>query len=319
MLGRLPRLAHENVIVGTESSDDAGVVRLGSGLLLAATVDFITPLVDDAATFGAIAAANAVSDVYAMGGAPLFALSVACFPSKTRPVEELGAMLRGGVEKLGEAGTPVVGGHTVEDVELKLGYAVVGRCEEGRLWRNNTAQPGDELLLTKRLGTGILSTAARARRPVGRAWDDAVAQMATLNRAAAEALQAEAVHAATDITGFGLAGHAMEMAAGSGATLRIRMKDVPVLDGAREWARAGFRTRARDTNLDYVRTRVSLAPELSDVDLEILLDAQTSGGLLLAVAPGGSAAERLRAAGVPCERIGSVDERAETSVTFSRD
>ena len=308
VLSRLPLLARENVLVGTETSDDAGAVRLPDGTAILATVDFITPLVDDPVAFGAIAAANSVSDVYAMGGRPILALSVACFPTKDWPVETLGDILRGGAAKLGEADCPVVGGHTVEDKEMKIGYAVVGLVPAERLWRNSTARPGDELVLTKRLGTGVLAAAARKGSGRGPAWDAAVVQMSRLNRAAAEAVDAATVHAATDVSGFGLAGHAAEIARGSGVTIRLRAADLPVLEGALEAARAGHLTAARATNRDYVSADLRVAADLDPSLAEILYDPQTSGGLLLSLAPGGDGVERLRRAGCEAFVIGSVEE-----------
>jgi selenide,water dikinase len=283
-------------------------VRLPDGSALLATVDFITPLCDDPVLFGRIAAANSASDVYAMGGRGLAALSIACFPSKGWPMEMLGEMLRGGAETLGHAGIPVIGGHTVDDPEMKIGYAVLGLTRPEAVWRNSTAREGDALLLTKRIGTGILAAAARSGRR-GAWWDAALEQMATLNRDACEALQGAAVHAATDVTGFGLAGHAAEMARGAGLTIRLQASTIPLLEEAARLQREGFATRGKATNLAYVhpwRVEPGVDPGL----LDLLVDPQTSGGLLIAADPSSDCAQRLRAAGCLAAEIGRVEARS---------
>jgi selenide,water dikinase len=299
------------------TADDVGAVRLpGGDEALVATVDFITPICDDPGEFGAIAAANSLSDVHAMGARPLLALSITCFPAARRPLVELAAILQGGAETLGEAGVPVVGGHSVEDDEMKFGYAVVGLAHAERLWRNSTARPGDQLLLTKALGTGLLAAAARARKADEAHWRAAVEQMKATNAAAAQALASGPVHAATDVTGFGLAGHAAEMARGSGVTLRLAASELPVLEGALDAARRGLLTRARDTNLEYVGGDLHLTPGVDPLLLEIVLDAQTSGGLLLAVPDAGQAAKRLTAAGCAAVHVGRVEERGAHAVVI---
>ena len=314
VLSHLPLFARDNVLVGTETSDDAGAVRLADGSALVATIDFITPLVDDPAAFGAIAAANSVSDVYAMGARPLAALSMACFPSKDWPLEVLGEILRGGAAKLGEAGCPVIGGHTIEDAEMKIGYAVVGTVPVDGLWRNSTARPGDELVLTKRLGTGVLAAAARKGVALGDAWPAAVAQMARLNDVPTKVLDAAVVHAATDVSGFGLAGHAAEMARGSGVTIRLDAARIPVLDGALHAARSGYLTAARRQNREYVARDLIAAPSVDPALAEIIHDPQTSGGLLLAVAPGSDAVTRLRAAGCEAHAVGIVESLSRAAI-----
>jgi selenide,water dikinase len=316
VLSQLPRLAQERVLVGPETADDAGAVALPDGHALIATVDFITPLVDDPAVYGAIAAANALSDIHAMGSRPVAALSIACFPSKRRPLSELAEILRGGLLKLAEAGTPVIGGHTVEDAEVKFGYAVMGLVQPDLMWRNSTARPGDLLVLTKRLGTGILAAAARARRPVGAAWDGAVAQMQALNRTAAECLDPRSVHAATDISGFGLAGHAAEVARGSRVTLRLRARDLPVLDGALEWARRGYLTQARTANREYVAGALRQSAGIDPALVEVFFDAQTSGGLLLCLDPASDALARLATAGCDAFVVGAVEAPGDAALVL---
>lgn len=271
------------------------------------TVDFITPPCDDPADFGRIAAANSASDIFAMNGRGIAALSVTCFPAKKWPLDALGEILRAGAEKLAEADIPVIGGHTVEDPEMKVGYAVVGVADPSRLWRNSTAREGDVLLLTKPVGTGVLAAAARAGQK-GEWWTRAVASMSELNLAAARALAAADVHAVTDVTGFGLAGHAAEMARGAGLTVRLRAHDVPLLDEALPMRRRGFVTRAPKANAEHARWRVEGA--VDPMLLEMLIDPQTSGGLLVA-APDADAASRLRAAGCLAAEIGSFHARTE--------
>lgn len=289
-------------------------MRVADGRALVGTVDFIMPLVDEPRLFGAIAAANAVSDIHAMGARPLFALSIVCFPEKAWPLEVLAEILAGGAEKLGEASCPVIGGHSVADEEMKFGYSITGTVAEDALWRNAGARPGDELVLTKRLGTGILATAARARRELGEAWTAAVEQMTTLNALPVEALPAGVVHAATDITGFGLAGHACELARASDVTLRLRPERLPLLDGALHWAAAGQLTRARQANRDYVEREVRLGSSVDAALREVFYDPQTSGGLLLAVDPEAGAVQRLRDAGGSGWSIGTVEPPGDARI-----
>ncbi len=217
----LPPITDPNVLVGPETSDDAAVYRLTDGLALVLTVDFFTPIVDDPYAFGQIAAANSLSDVYAMGGRPIAMLSIVGFPRDKLPMTVLGEVLRGGAEKAQEAGVSVVGGHSIDDAEPKVGYAVVGLVHPARIWRNVGARPGDALVLTKPLGTGIISTAIKQAKAPERAVTAAIRTMATLNRAAAEAAATVPVHAATDVTGFGLLGHLREMTRGSKVRVRL--------------------------------------------------------------------------------------------------
>ncbi|HLK11605.1 MAG TPA: selenide, water dikinase SelD [Candidatus Binatia bacterium] len=299
LLRGLPQAAHPDLLVGTDTADDAGVFRIGPDLALVQTVDFFQPIVDDAYTFGAIAAANALSDVYAMGGEPRTALNIACFPSSGVPHEILADILRGGLAKAAEAGVVVLGGHTVADDELKFGMAVTGVVHPDRVWRNVGAQAGDALLLTKPLGTGIVATAIK--REAGEAAEHAaaIASMAALNRDAARALRDAAVHACTDVTGFSLLGHGWEMAHGSGVRLVFEAERLPLLPGARALAARGFLTGGCRRNRDWLAGEVRVAAHVPADLVEIAFDPQTSGGLLVAV-PAGDAPDalaRLRAAG----------------------
>ena len=277
----LPAQQDERLLVGFDLADDAGVVRLDAERALVQTVDVLTPLVDDPATWGAIAAANALSDVYAMGGAPLSALHVVCWPEVLGP-EVLQAVLRGSMEKVAEAGALVVGGHTVRDPEPKFGLAVTGLVHPDRIWRNAGARPGDVLVLTKALGTGIIATAAKRDACPPEVLDAAVAQMLALNSEARDAALALDVHACTDITGNGLIGHAWEMARASGVGLEIAAASLPLLPGLLDRVRAGHVTRGGRSNRAFVGAALAwegVDPLLQDV----LADPQTSGGLLLAL------------------------------------
>ena len=290
VLRRLPRPNDPNLLVGVETSDDAGVYRLSDELALVQTVDFLTPIADDPFTFGQIAAANSLSDIYAMGGKPVSALSIVGFPPNedARVLEEI---LRGGLSKMDEARCTVLGGHSVRDEDLKFGYAVTGTIDPKRIWRNVGARPGDALLLTKPIGTGVIATALKAGKAQAGAVEAATRSMTQLNRAAAEALHelkdsqnGAAIHAVTDITGFGLLGHAREMATGSGVSLRIEHARVPLLTGAIESARGGFLAGGLKSNREFIEGCVEFAPSVPEEMRALLFDPQTSGGLLIAVA-----------------------------------
>jgi selenide,water dikinase len=284
--------------VGPETSDDAAVYRLTDGLALVLTVDFFTPIVDDPYAFGQIAAANSLSDVYAMGGRPITMLSIVGFPRDKLPMAVLGEMLRGGSEKAQEAGVSVVGGHSIDDAEPKIGYAVVGLVHPGRVWRNVGARPGDVLVLTKPLGTGIISTAIKQGKAPERAVTAAVKTMATLNRAAAEAAATVAVHAVTDITGFGLLGHLREMTRGSRVRTRLHAGRIPLLPDVVALAEAGLVPGGTKRNLQAVAETVRWDPGLSATLRTVIGDAQTSGGLLVATPDGPALLRALAAAGV---------------------
>jgi selenide,water dikinase len=277
--------ADANLLVGAADGDDAAVLRLDDERALVLTTDFFTPIVDDARDWGRIAAANALSDVYAMGGRPLIALNLTAWPAADLPVALLAEVLRGGAEVAAQAGCPVVGGHSIDDPEPKYGMAVVGLADPDRLLTIAKARPGDRLVLTKPLGTGVVSTAVKRGDPDPAAVAAAVAAMTTLNRDAAEAALAAGVEAATDVTGFGLLGHLHRMLRASGVAGQVDAARVPFLPGAAELAGAGFVSGGTRNNQAYLRDHVELEAGLPPVVATLLHDAQTSGGLLLSVAP----------------------------------
>jgi selenide,water dikinase len=286
--------------VGLEAADDAGVFRLTPEIALIQTVDFFTPIVNDPYQFGQIAAANAMSDVYAMGGRPLTALNIACFPLKTTPPEVLQDILKGGMDKVHEAGALLVGGHSVEDDELKYGLAVTGVVHPDRILTKAGAQKGDVLILTKPLGTGIIATALKGRLASREAEEAAIRVMGRLNRNAAEALEGLAPHAVTDITGFGLLGHGLEMALASKVELTIFSSRVPVLSWAREYAGMGLVPAGSHANRRFCEKHLKIDPQVDQIEVDLLSDAQTSGGLFIAIAPeqGETLLSRLRKKGV---------------------
>jgi selenide,water dikinase len=297
------------LIVGTETRDDAAVFRLDAKRALVATVDFFAPVVDDPRDYGAIAAANAISDVYAMGGKPLYALNVVGYP-RGQPWEVLGDILAGGAEKAREADCPIVGGHSVDDLEPKYGLAVTGLVDPRRILTNAGARAGDALLLTKALGTGITVSAIKKERASPELVREAVTQMKTLNRAAAEVLGRswKDVHALTDVTGFGLLGHLDSMLRASEVRAVVRADSLRVLPGVRELARAGLVPGGTRANLEFVASRTDLPEGMDEADRLVLADAQTNGGMLAAVAPRAAQKmlRRLADAGAPAVRIGEV-------------
>ncbi len=286
--------------MGLEAADDAGVYRLTPDLALIQTVDFFTPIVNDPYQFGAIAAANALSDIYALGGRPLMALNIACFPLKEASPDILKAVLQGGLDKVHEAGALLVGGHSVEDPEMKYGLSVTGVVHPDRIFTKGGAQVGDLLVLTKPLGTGIIATALKGRLASKAAEDTAIRVMSALNRDAAEALAGLEVHAVTDITGFGLLGHGLEMARASQAELTLSASRVPILSWAREYAAMGLVPGGSHANRRFCENHLVLDPGVDPVTADLLSDAQTSGGLFIAVAPkdGEVLMQRLQEAGV---------------------
>ncbi len=281
----MPTHADRRVLVGRETFDDAGVFVLRDDLALVQTVDFFAPIVDDPYTFGQIAAANALSDVFAMGGEPLTALAIVGFPVGTLPPSVLTEILRGGQDKVREAGAVLIGGHSIIDEELKFGLSVTGQAHPDRLLTNATARPGDRLVLTKPLGTGLLATAEKQGKLSSNAMLVLHTTMSALNGAASRAALALGLTCATDVTGFGLLGHALHVARASRVTLSIDGKKLPELPGARALWRAGTRTGGAERNETYLSAHVDSAGA-DPSDLALALDPQTSGGLLLAVPPG---------------------------------
>ena len=281
----MPVHADSRVIVGRETFDDAGVFVLRDDLALVQTVDFFAPIVDDPYTFGQIAAANALSDVYAMGGEPLTALAIVGFPAGRLPNSVLTDILRGGQDKIHEAGARLIGGHSIIDDELKFGLSVTGQAHPARLLTNATAHPGDRLVLTKALGTGLLATAAKQGKLAEGARDALHASMSALNAIASRAALEHGLTCATDVTGFGLLGHARNIARASGVTLRIEGSRLPELPGARELWRTGIRTGGAERNESYLESLADWS-RADPADRALALDPQTSGGLLLAVPPG---------------------------------
>ena len=305
MLRQLPPIVHPAVIVGTDTSDDAGVFRLGPDLAIVNTVDFFTPIVDDPYVFGQIAAANALSDVYAMGGDPITALNIVGFPMGQMDIEILGDILRGGLERATEAGAVVIGGHTIIDPELKYGMAVTGVIHPGRVLRNVGVRVGDALVLTKPLGTGIVTTALKQRKASRESVREAVRSMVTLNKDASRIVRRFSVHACCDVTGFGLLGHATEMAMGSGVSLVLDSATLPLLPGAARLAGRGFLTGGCKRNRAYLADKVVVDSAVRAEIEEIAFDPQTSGGLLVALEPRAAArlVRRLQATGIAAATI----------------
>lgn len=303
-------MAHPDLIVGRGTADDAGVVRVREDLALIQTVDFFTPVVDDPLTFGRIAAANSLSDVYAMGGVPLAAMNIVCFPRERLPLDVLRGILRGGQDVVHEAGALLVGGHSLEDPELKYGLSVTGTVHPERVVTNAGARHGDRLVLTKPLGTGVLATAIKAGMAPPEVEAEAVRVMTTLNRDAAEAMQEVGVNACTDITGFGLLGHTLQLAKASGVTVELRCSRVPFIPGVRDLASLGMIPQGSFANRNFCQRSVTVQDGIEPLLVDLLADAQTSGGLLISVAD--NSAQELHAAlerrGVPHHEIGSVIE-----------
>lgn len=302
------------MLVGIATGDDAGVYLLREDLAIVNTVDFFTPVVDDPFTYGQIAAANALSDVYAMGGTPKSALNIVCWPQTGLPSAMLGEILRGGSEKAREAGVAIVGGHSVADEEVKYGMAVTGVIDPRRIIRNVGARVGDALILSKPIGTGMLMTALKRGKLSEEYYAAAVRWMCELNAATALAMLKYDVHAATDITGFGLIGHASKMADGSGVTLRIEESDLPLMAGALECCRAGMIPGGGKRNREFYQSRVRISDEVADEIGELIFDPQTSGGLFIAL-PEDDASRLLgdlQAAGnADAAIVGRVDPRGE--------
>jgi selenide,water dikinase len=273
------------VIVGLERADDAGVYKVTEDLALIQTVDFLTPIVDDPYWFGQIAAANALSDVYAMGGVPKTAMNIVAFPAKDMDISVLRRIIEGGLDKMREAGVVLVGGHTIEDPELKYGLSVTGYIHPERVLTKKSLKAGDLLILTKRLGTGIVGTAIKGALASQEITDKVTRAMATLNKVAAEVMQDYPVNACTDITGFGFLGHLAEMVSGSGFGVRIKADSVPIYPEALEYAAMGLVPAGAYRNRDFRLFMVDFAPTVNRILQDVLFDPQTSGGLLICVAP----------------------------------
>lgn len=313
LLRGLPRASHPDLMVGTDQLDDAAVWRLGPDLALIQTLDFFTPILDDPHDFGAVAAANALSDVFAMGGRPISALTILAFPMGLLPDSVLTSLMAGATEVIGEAGALLVGGHSIEDDTLKFGFSVAGLAHPDKLWTNAGAAPGDVLLLTKAIGTGTLSGALKAGEIGDADMAEAVASMRQVNRHGLDGELFDAVHAATDVTGFGLLGHALHIANASGVGLRLFPENVPWLAGARENLAAGRLTRAHGSNERYVKASVLGKEGVDPVTWLGLVDPQTSGGLLLSVAAevADAVEARLLERFPRTSRVGVVEERSD--------
>jgi selenide,water dikinase len=341
VLGKLARQHDPNVLVGFDHADDAGVYRIAPDIALVQTVDFFTPVVDDPYTFGQIAATNSLSDVYAMGARPLSSLALVCFPEKGE-VAVLEQILAGGLSKMVEAGCTVIGGHSIRDEETKFGYSVTGIVHPEKVLANTGAKPGDGLILTKALGTGVISTAIKKDKAKPEWINAAVNSMTTLNKLAAEVItdsvsgatltlpaaqnQARqqnvspgrwAVHALTDITGFGLIGHVRELALGSNVSVQLLSENIPLLPGAIECVRAGYIPGGLKANREFAECVVEYQSEISEELKTLLFDPQTAGGLLISVSDRHLEAllQELRKAGVAASHIGSVTEKAHHLLT----
>jgi selenide, water dikinase len=329
VLGKLARQQDPNVLVGFDYADDAGVYQIAPDTALVQTVDFFTPIVDDAYTFGQIAATNSLSDVYAMGGRPLTALALVCFPEKG-DLEILQQILAGGLSKMMEAGCTVIGGHSIRDEETKFGYSVTGLIHPNRVLANNGAQAGDRLLLTKALGTGVISTAIKKGAAKQEWIDAAVRSMTTLNKVAAEAITKindqrlntndSAVHALTDITGFGLIGHVREMARASNVSVQIHASRVPLLPGAVECVQANFIPGGLKANREFAECVVEYESGIPEEVKTLLFDPQTAGGLLISVAEKDTTRllDELNNRGTRAVAIGEVGPEAKPLLTITQ-
>jgi selenide, water dikinase len=311
VLAAVPRWPDQNVLIGFDTADDAGVYQLTPELALVQTVDFFTPIVDDPYTYGAIAAANSLSDVYAMGGRPISSLSILAWPAK-HDLDDLRQILRGGAEKMHEAGCSILGGHSISDEEIKFGYAVTGVVNPARVKANSGARPGDALVFTKRIGTGVIATALKRGVAAAEHVKTSIESMLALNRRACEEMLRYDVHGCTDVTGFGLLGHAREMAAASGVTLEIAVDSVPFLPGAVECARLGAIPGGLKNNREFVSCAVVVDVPVPREIEDLLYDPQTSGGLLIALSETGAAALERSLEGA--RRIGRVLEKQEKPI-----
>lgn len=309
----LPKVSDERLIVGLDTSDDAAVYKIDEDTAIIQSLDFFTPIVDDPYTYGQIAAANSLSDIYAMGGVPRLAMNIVCFPDCLRP-EILTEILKGGQDKVKEAGAILVGGHSISDDEPKYGLSVTGFVHPDKVWTNAGAQEGDLLILTKPLGLGIINTAIIGGLADQDSYDEAVHLMTSLNKYAKEAIEnMEGLNSVTDITGFGLVGHAQEMAAGSGTTIKIKSDQVPLIKNTREYGEMGLVPAGAYTNKDYFGPYVQKKDHIETVIEDILYDPQTSGGLLISVAKDQAEEllENLEKTPTKCAIIGEVVKRGD--------
>lgn len=312
MLRHIPKAEDPNLLVGVDTSDDAAVYKINDDTAIIETLDFFTPVIDDPYRFGQIAAANSLSDVYAMGGKPIFALNVVCFPT-CLPVEVLGEIIRGGADKVSEAGAMIIGGHSVDDKEPKYGLSVTGIVHPQKVLSNANARVGDVLILTKPLGTGILNTAVKGDVATDKMQEDVYMNMAYLNKYAMEIACKYKINSCTDITGFGLLGHLYEMASASAVSMEIHCRNIKVLEGANEFAKMGIIPAGAYRNKDYLNGKVFFDSHVEQYNKDILYDPQTSGGLLMSVdksdAP--NLFEELKAIKTPCSMVGEVTEKKD--------
>jgi len=317
VLGKLARQHDPNVLIGFDTADDAGVYQLTPELAIVQTADFFTPMVDDPYVFGQVAATNALSDVYAMGGKPVSALALVCFPEDGDP-SILEQMLSGGLSKMVEANCTVIGGHSIRDPEIKLGYSVTGTVHPKKILANSGARAGDRLLLTKAIGTGVISTAIKRNKAEFGWTRGAIRSMITLNKVSADVLaEGFEVHGMTDVTGFGLIGHAREMARGSGVSLRISAAKIPLLDGALECVRRGYVPGGLKSNRSFTEGCVEYGADVPEDVRTVLYDPQTAGGLLISIAAAdaGRLLKKLAEAGVCVAEIGEVLEKRAPLIT----
>lgn len=316
ILESLPKFEDPNLLVGIETSDDGAIYKVSDEIALIQTLDFFTPVVDDPYTFGQVAAANALSDIYAMGGEPKTALNIVAWPNCVNP-KFLGEILRGGADKVKEAGAVLAGGHSIQDDEPKYGLSVTGFVHPDKIFTNCGARAGDVLILTKPLGTGIVNTAVKADLASKEAEEEVIRVMTTLNQKAKRIIEKYQVHSCTDVTGFGLAGHSVEMAQGSGMTLEIHMDQVPVQSEALEYAKMGLIPAGAYRNRDFMEDKIDLG-DVEEAMLDLFFDPQTSGGLLFSVEPeaGEQIIREFEAAGMATAYgiIGKVTERKDKSV-----
>jgi selenide,water dikinase len=319
VLGKLARQHDPNVLVGFDHADDAGVYRIDSDRALVQTVDFFTPIVDDPYTFGQIAATNSLSDVYAMGGKPMTSLALVCFPEKA-DLEILERILAGGLSKMIEAGCTVIGGHSIRDEETKFGYAVTGLVHPRKILANKGAKPGDHLILTKALGTGVISTAIKKNKAEASWIEAAVRSMTTLNKRAAEVISESGVtiDAMTDVTGFGLIGHAREMLLASDVSLQLHAGSIPILEGALECVRAGYVPGGLNNNREFAECLVRYDEGIPDDLRTLLYDPQTAGGLLISTPDGNALMKAMREADILAFQIGEVLPESKPRIQVNR-